>query len=474
MLNAGKMGAMKTPLTAKYRTVLLPDQPSVADLLTLVEPYDAMITAQFRAIVDRTERSPLRPWLDSRIDLTSGRDLPTAAEATASGWVQGRGLEGLAKFGAWLAPHAADPDVAALLDRTRQVTAGLLDQTGQVRERFGHLYFAMLPDGTPVIRRGDGRLESLAFDASTPFTYSDLFASKGMYAAAHFLGDTAAQAVARRYCLDLYDALLAGHFQSDQPQPAQLASVVTATGGVPHGPYMISLGMASEFARHEPGAASTEMGLKLTRRVLYGHVNLDRRWPNLHSNDLVEFITPDGTPFADESGRLISDPGHSLEFVGLFLKFSRAVAESGGATPEQQGELAHIDALMPRILTEAFENGFRTAAGGIIKTIDLATRRPIDDTMPWWSLPETIRAAFAAAHVATEPETSQRCLAIAAQSHNAFVQHYVRPEIHLMAIKLRDAEGRVSDIVPAYPDADPGYHTALSLMDALQLIRAQP
>jgi len=29
----------------------------------------------------------------------------------------------------------------------------------------------------------------------------------------------------------------------------------------------------------------------------------------------------------------------------------------------------------------------------------------------------------------------------------------------------------VLDVVPAYPDADPGYHTALSLMDALDLIR---
>jgi hypothetical protein len=26
-------------------------------------------------------------------------------------------------------------------------------------------------------------------------------------------------------------------------------------------------------------------------------------------------------------------------------------------------------------------------------------------------------------------------------------------------------------VVPAYPDADPGYHTALSLIDALDLIQ---
>ena len=30
---------------------------------------------------------------------------------------------------------------------------------------------------------------------------------------------------------------------------------------------------------------------------------------------------------------------------------------------------------------------------------------------------------------------------------------------------------QVVDLMPAYPDADPGYHTALSLMDALDLIQ---
>jgi len=31
----------------------------------------------------------------------------------------------------------------------------------------------------------------------------------------------------------------------------------------------------------------------------------------------------------------------------------------------------------------------------------------------------------------------------------------------------------VIDVVPAYPDADPGYHTALSLIDALDLIQVR-
>ena len=90
--------------------------------------------------------------------------------------------------------------------------------------------------------------------------------------------------------------------------------------------------------------------------------------------------------------------------------------------------------------------------------------------MPWWSLPETIRAAPAAWCVAENDESRQTCLEILAQAHNAFVTHYVRPSIHLMAVKVRDGRGQVVDLMPSVPDADPGYHTALSLIDALELI----
>ena len=40
-----------------------------------------------------------------------------------------------------------------------------------------------------------------------------------------------------------------------------------------------------------------------------------------------------------------------------------------------------------------------------------------------------------------------------------------------MAVKVRDARGEVVDVMPAYPDADPGYHTALSLVDAVEIIQ---
>jgi mannose/cellobiose epimerase-like protein (N-acyl-D-glucosamine 2-epimerase family) len=466
---------MLTPITAHYVTFTLPDAPTASDLCSLIEPYQAMIVTQLRAILDRTERSEYYPWIDTKINLITGEDLPPAhpllGRDLVSGWVQGRGLESVAKFAAWLAPCAGNGEVDRLIARARRLAADLSAQLRQAcTANGGHLYFFMTPAGQAFDLGPEMQRMPVALDAASQHGYSDLFCAKGMYAAAHLLGDPDAVSEARAFCIAVYRDVTARAFRSDQPQPADGARA-WVTGAFSHGPHMIALGMAALFAEFEPGSQSAEMGLTLAQYILDTHVNLDGRRPQFRAHDLVEFVDEAGDPWADEWGRIVSDPGHSLEFVGLLLKFSRAVRRYGGATPAQQEAIQGTERIMPALLARAFANGFRPAAGGICKTVDLLTRRPVDDTMPWWSLPETIRAALAAWRASEDDESRRACLEILARSHNAFVTHYVRPQTYLMAVKVRDARGEVLDVVPAYPDADPGYHTALSLMDALDLIQ---
>jgi hypothetical protein len=468
---------MPTPISAQYATVTLPDAPTASDLRGLIEPYQAMIVVQLRTIVDRTERSEYYPWIDTKINLITGEDLPPAhpllGRDLVSGWVQGRGLESIVKFAAWLTPFAGDDEVDRLIARARRLAADLLAKLRQARTvNGGHLYFFMTPTGQAFEFGAEMARVPVALDAASPYGYSDLFCAKGMYAAAHLLEDPIAVREASVFCMAVYHDITARTFRSDQPQPADGARA-WVTGAFSHGPHMIALGMAALFVEFEPSPRAVDLGLTLTRFVLDNHVNLDGKWPRFREYDLVEFVDAAGNPWADESERIVSDPGHSLEFAGLFLKFSRTVRRCGGATPAQQEAILRIERIMPPLLARAFDNGFRPAVGGICKTVDLLTRRAVDDTMPWWSLPETIRAALAAWRVAESDESHRTSLEILARSHNAFVMHYMRSETHLMAVKVRNARGDIIDVVPAYPDADPGYHTALSLIDALDLIQAR-
>ncbi len=460
---------MTTPLDATYARILLPLQPSEADLKLLVEPYQAMIATQFRTILDRTEHSSAYPWLDTRINLVTGKDLPGAPDF-ASGWVQGRGLESIVGFGRWLENYRGDAEVDRVCEQVRRVAGALLEKLRGARAgNAGHTYFAMELDGRAFESAAGGARRFLTFSAGSPYHFSDLFCAKGMYAAAHYVGDEEALAEARAYCLDVYQAILSGRFASDQPGH----SGGTAPGAEEkrsHGPHMIGQGMAALFAELEPGQESAEMGLRLARHLLDHHINVRLRWRNLRDLDVVEYIDEAGKPVVSQ-GKLISDPGHALELVGLYLKLSAAVVKSGSASAEQLREYAEIDRLMPGVLGRNFTNGFQPYLGGIIRWFDLLERKPVDDSLPWWNLPETIRAALGCLRVTPNSVEKRIALDIIGRCHNAFVEHYVRPDIYLMSVKVRDGQGNVIDVPSAgYPDADPGYHTALSLIDCLGMI----
>ena len=67
---------MLAPTAARYRAFILPAHPTKNDLHNLIEPYRAIIMAQFHAILDRTERSEYYPWLDTKINLITGEEMP--------------------------------------------------------------------------------------------------------------------------------------------------------------------------------------------------------------------------------------------------------------------------------------------------------------------------------------------------------------------------------------------------------------
>ena len=451
-----------------FRDSRLPENPSPADLRAAAADYEAICLANIRAVVERFEgHGGTYPFVDTKLDLRTGRDHPAGdlvrGRDTIYGWIQGRGLEAVAGHALW-AEADPRPPLQELAPRLRAMAAAVLGSVRRLRDRNeGHLFFFMSPEGSPFALGPGDRREPVEITAATPSGFSDLFGARGLFAGARLLGDSAAEAEAVEWMERVSADIWSRRFASDQQPLDPTNPIETLPGRHGHGPYMIQLGAAALGARAGlPGAADD--GLRMVRHVLDNHANLEGR-PGFQEGDFWEFVDDEGEPLLDE-GCILSDPGHALEFVGLAFKL---LGEAGS-----RADAPDLTSRLFRVMDQVFGYGFQPGPGGICKAWDLVARRPIHTDMPWWSLPETIRTAALGWRALDDDGAKRRCLRIWAACHNAFFEHFLRPEVHLMAVQMRAADGSVSPAIPGTADADPGYHTGLSLLDAVEAVRTAP
>jgi hypothetical protein len=186
-------------------------------------------------------------------------------------------------------------------------------------------------------------------------------------------------------------------------------------------------------------------------------------------HDFVEAVDSAGAPWKD-GNRILSDTGHALEFVGLAARFLLVLDRQPEKTPAQEDLLARCREELPAIFCQNFASGFNPEVGGICKAFDLVGRRPINTDMPWWSLPESLRAAAELLVLCPAAPQRDALLDAAARCTNGFFGRFVNPRVHNMAYQTVDAAGRPVDVIPATPDLDPGYHTGLSIIDYLDCL----
>ncbi|MDE3001166.1 MAG: AGE family epimerase/isomerase [Gemmatimonadota bacterium] len=454
---------------SSYRGILLPERPTHIDVGSVLPDYRAMLLAVMAAIADRYERAPDYPFIDTKLDLITGEDFPpddpVRGPNAVYGWIQGRGLESLAGHCRWMRRHHLAPE---LRQRLEPVAAGVLEALLAIRARnAGRLSFFMTADGDPFTLDDEGGIQAMKLTEESSYGFSDLFSAKGMVAAARYLEKGDAEAEAMDYCRRVDDAINEGRFVTDQVSLDPGNPAGPRHGRHPHGAYMIQIGAAALLAEHR-APCSVEMGLRLIRHELRTYVNLNGRVPRLREYDFWEAVDDDGAPCEDD-GKILSDPGHVLEFIGLTLKFTSTVRENALADTGQRKEIAEVEALMPALLSHTFAAGFQPGPGGICKGFDLVSRAPANTDMPWWNLPETLRAAAYCFSIARTAGQRQDALDIFSACHNALTRHFVRPDLHLMAYQTRDESGRVAPVIPATADADPGYHTGLSIIDVLEI-----
>jgi mannose/cellobiose epimerase-like protein (N-acyl-D-glucosamine 2-epimerase family) len=458
----------------KFQRKLLPSYPNAEQIKTIVPDCQAIVLSNLQLIVDRSSNISDYRWVDTKLSLITGQDFVghdvLHSRDTVYGWIQGRAVEALAEHARWI--DECDIKKPALKNSIVNILIKLLcGIRNATQNNGGHLFFFMTRQGQPFLFDGGNNIKLLKLTDQSPYNFSDLFAAKGLYVAGQYLQDKIVIAEAKRYCLDLIDAVFTDNFASDQQQLDPLNPCTHQAGRHSQGPYMLMIGIACQLVKYEKDRASVEVGLRLIRHIIGKHININSRWSELGECDFVEYIDNSGKPYQDQ-GLVISDPGHALEFVGLTLKFVSLVKKLGLIDRENEAEIHEIEALMPVILKLNFSNGFRNPPGGICKSFDLITRKAVNKNMPWWNLPETIRASIETWAVVGDERTKEYCLDVLSKCYNAFIKNYVKPELALMQIQTLCENGQAADVIPAVPDADPCYHTGLCLIDFLRIIES--
>ncbi|MBO5924229.1 MAG: AGE family epimerase/isomerase [Lentisphaeria bacterium] len=411
------------------------------------EFFNKVISESFNCML---QRSKGKQYLNTKFDVIDGTDytyiadpaLKFRSKSVIYSWIQGRGAESLAGhlrngFG----------EKTAVLEMLKSV----VDSMEKVRKNNNGRMFFMFSEAGKFL---NGDLSVRAQELEGNANYSDLFYSKGLVAAADALQDKELLEEAIRYFKQTLQAILNLEFVTDQQAFDPKNPVTAVPGKILQGPFMIALGgiaFAAELTRDEE---FLDYGKKFIERLLTLHT--------VYKEDKVFFfeaVTPENTPYIDNNGQLC-DPGHALEFVGLSMKFLLVMEKFNRACDQEF--LAKCRKVYPAFFATHYAIGRQLPAGGIIKSYDLLSKKVINSDMPWWSLPETIRAAALLEKFCNMDNTQiiKECAA-------AFKDYFVNPEQHYFAYQTCDKNGEPVRVIPAVPDLDPGYHTNLSLLDVL-------
>lgn len=464
----------------KFNKTILPENPSIAEMKPMIQDWEVLIISILDEIIARYQRNKNYPYIDTKLSIITGKDFEPLADSqkdfkskcSVFGWIQGRGLEALVGHSNWLqnstvlSANEKQDRVAAL----NKIIKEVFDQLEKVRkENNGHLFFTFTPEGKFFKIDDSGKKETFQLSEDNS-NMSDLFYVKGMVEAAVYLKDKAkteeAKALFRKIMTDIGNDAFRGDQVSFDPKN----KVKPIPGAKGHGVRMIALGGLAVFARNFPNEPIWfEKGCEYIQYIMNNHVNFKNQM-DLEKYDFVEKINAKGEPFLEEHGYL-ADPGHALEFIGLAGKFLLIMKQKGNLTSIEKETLKLAEDHFCPLLSHCFDYGYGKNGGGIIKAFDLKSRKPINDDMPWWNLPETIRAAAGLLVLFPSNPLINKVKKVLVLCSNNYFNNYINPNVHLMAYQTIDKNAKPVDIIPATPDADPGYHTGLSIIDFLGCVK---
>ena len=406
--------------------------------------FHEIIVKSMQLILDRFEKSADDyGFIDTKFNIVSQAEFdssePFMQRDYIFGWIQGRALESLA--GHWYYFKSCGMD--ELCSRISAVVRSLADRLEKCRKNNGgHIYFAMTPEGKAI---GDV--------PANVNTFADLFYGKGLFAAGALLKDAELTETAEALLDAVFEDIekerfVSGQVSFDPKNPAAR----TSPDKVPEGPRMIALGALAELIDKSANTAKyADIAEKYITFIRENHL-----------------FTTDGTfcfcedihrttrkPYVD-NGHILCDPGHGLEFTGLAGKCLWKMQHKG----IKADFIARCGEFLPELFFTLYAKGHQAAPGGIVKAVDAVSGELLNSDMPWWNLPETFRSASVLSKL--YPEYAEKFSGVASEVRKFMLDGYVQS--NGFCCQMRDENGRIVNVIPAVPDADPGYHTNLCLM----------
>jgi mannose/cellobiose epimerase-like protein (N-acyl-D-glucosamine 2-epimerase family) len=173
---------------------------------------------------------------------------------------------------------------------------------------------------------------------------------------------------------------------------------------------------------------------------------------NRHTKTFAEYLHPVyKTPYEDDKGRIICDPGHTAEGVGFFSEFHRYLPDDDATSFRYKK-----DTMLP-VLTDIlkFVHAYGYSDNGVMyKNIDLKTMAGaadvIDDskeyrTAPWWNIRECSAAAIRLFALTGEDVMWD----IYKKSFNACYQNY--PNMNIGGLMLQTLDADTMKPLPFHP-----------------------
>ncbi len=406
-----------------------------------------------RLLLHRHGRSVDWPYLDTKFNPNTGLDLPSESYQVIYPWLLGRGMEAL----------LLHLDVLGALELTQE-------EKSRAREIFPQLVTNMAEAILKLMARYKGRcpfrvdrsfaLNPLHGNPKAPdfdrVGEGDLFCAKGLLASTN--------PTLRQTGVDMLDRIGSRVEQG----LFELEAARLSGQGQSQSMHMLFQSVPGLFARGGLDEHVRDRLCKCSCQFL--QFVLDHHWEP-GTGRFSEYIDP----HTRERGEYL-DPGHATEFVGLGLSAVAVMETQGfGLDSARQRLLVRAKIEMPHILIRVFRAGFNERWEGIFKAVNNRTGEVMDFDMPWWNLPETMRAALLAALATAEEEVREECLAIYAKCHNAYFRHYLNPDMMYFPYQTRCGRtGKVLNSVPAVPEGDPLYHSNLSFLEILSILRQTP